>query len=168
MDWAAVTGKLTQGSRKYRYCLRVLLIGVGLMLIPERETAEDNAAPQETAPVESGTELQEALAQILSQIDGAGEVQVMLTVASGEETVYQTDEKLSGGESGSQDRDTVIITDADRAESGLVRQVNPPVYLGAIVVCQGADRASVKLAIVDAVAKATGLDSTQISVLKMK
>jgi stage III sporulation protein AG len=64
--------------------------------------------------------------------------------------------------------ETVIITDAQRAQQGLVKQVNPPVYLGAVVVCQGADRASVRLAIVEAVANATGLGADKISVLKMK
>jgi stage III sporulation protein AG len=66
------------------------------------------------------------------------------------------------------DSDTVIITDSSRNESGLIRQVNPPVYLGAIVLCQGGDRPSVRLAIVDAVSKVTGLGADRISVLKMK
>ena len=64
--------------------------------------------------------------------------------------------------------DTVTVTDAQRNESGLIRQVNPPVYKGAVIVCQGADNAAVRLAIVDAVGKATGLGADKISVLKMK
>jgi stage III sporulation protein AG len=40
--------------------------------------------------------------------------------------------------------------------------------MGAIVLCQGADVPSVRLAIVDAVSKVTGLVANQISVLKMK
>ena len=55
-----------------------------------------------------------------------------------------------------------------RADPGLVRQVNPPEYLGAVVLCQGADNPSVKLSIVEAVSKATGLTTDRITVLKMK
>jgi len=36
------------------------------------------------------------------------------------------------------------------------------------VVCQGADRAGVRLAVVDAVKSVTGLSSDRITVLKMK
>ena len=68
----------------------------------------------------------------------------------------------------SENQKTLIITDEKRAEKGLIRQVNPPVLQGAVVVCQGADAPKVKLAVVDAVMRATGLSSNQICVLKMK
>ena len=50
----------------------------------------------------------------------------------------------------------------------MITQVIPASYMGAIVVCQGGDRPSVKLAIVKAVSDVTGLTSDKISVLKMK
>ena len=49
-----------------------------------------------------------------------------------------------------------------------MRQVNPPTYLGAIIICEGADDANIRLAVVDAVSKVTGLGANRISVLKMK
>ena len=113
--------------------------------------------------------LEEKLASILSQVDGAGKVQVILTAAAGEEIIYQTNNDLtSNDESNSTDVDTVTITDSERNQTGLIRQVNPPIYQGAIVVCQGADDPTVQLAIVDAVSKLTGLGANRISVLKMK
>ena len=60
------------------------------------------------------------------------------------------------------------MTDNQRAESGLVCQRFPPIYKGAIIVAEGGDLASVKLAIVDAVSDATGLGADKISVLKME
>ena len=114
-------------------------------------------------------ELEERLSALLSQVSGAGNVQVILTMSSGEETLYQANEDVSTQENGMTTKtDTVTVTDAQRNESGLIRQVNPPVYKGAVVVCQGADNAAVRLAIVDAVGKATGLGADKISVLKMK
>ena len=86
----------------------------------------------------------------------------MLTVKMGEQTIYQTDTPATDRQ------DTVIITDDDRSQNGLIQQVISPVYRGAIVLCQGADSANVCLAIKEAVSKVTGLDTSQISVLKMK
>jgi len=138
------------------------------MMIPSNGNVEKKAQdiPDETHSILA---LEDQLSQILSQVAGAGEVQVMLSVASGEETLYQTNDDFStGSESGTSRLDTVTVTDAQRNEIGLVRQVNPPIYLGAIVVCKGADSPTVRLAIVEAVANATGLGADKISVLKMK
>ena len=145
---------------KYRYAFLVLLVGLALMLLPsgkEETPQEQSGNPQ----VSQEQDLTEELTQILSMIQGVGRVQVMLTVEEGQVTVYQYNESGSG-------KDTVIITDEDRAESGLVQQVIPQKYRGAIVVCQGADSAAVRLSVIEAVAKVTGLGTDRISVLKMK
>lgn len=165
MDWVALRRKATQIGGKYRYVLLILLIGVCLMLIPDFSSKEKK---QETAPQiqESAPSLRQELEEILCQVKGAGKVSVMLTVDEGEHIRYQTDDTYNGADS--QKHDTVIITDENRAQSGLVQQVNPPKYRGAVVVCQGADSAAVRLAIIEAVSKVTGLDSSRISILKMK
>ena len=64
--------------------------------------------------------------------------------------------------------DTVLVSGDTRQEMGLVRQVIPPKYLGAVIVCQGGDRASVQLSVVEAVSAVTGLTTDRITVLKMK
>lgn len=145
--------------KKYRTCLLVLLVGVVLMLLPAGKTEGETVS---STPVQTQPDLQEELEQLLSRLEGAGKVQVLLTQAQGSKTRYQTDEKGNGSV------DTVIVTGSDRSQAGLVQQVDPPVYLGAVVLCQGAGKATVRLAIVDAVAKATGLASSKITVLKMK
>jgi stage III sporulation protein AG len=109
------------------------------------------------------------LEEILSCIDGAGKVRVFLSEAAGEQTIFQTDEEVSSGaSSSSSSSQTVIISGSDRTEQGMIVQIIPPRYQGAVIVCQGADRASVRLAIVEAVSNATGLASDRITVLKMK
>ena len=109
------------------------------------------------------------LSQILGSVKGAGKVQVMLSIATGEETLYQTNDKYtSDGERISDNKDTVTITDSTRSQTGLIRRINPATYSGAIVVCQGADDPVVRLAIIDAVSKITGLRTDKISVMKMK
>ena len=98
----------------------------------------------------------------------AGKVRVLLTESIGEEIIYQTDINSNTSTNlNDTSSDTVIVSDAERSESGLVRQVNPPVYLGAIIICEGADNPVVRLGIVEAVSTVTGLGADRISVLKM-
>lgn len=139
----------------------ILIFGILLMLLPDfvqKPTADSSsAALPEIRYTES---LQNELADILSQIDGAGRVRVLLTTAHGEKTLYQAD-------SYSDRNSTVLITDRERNQSGLIYQIDPPVYQGAVVICQGADRPAVVLAITQAVSNVTGLGFGKIVVLKM-
>lgn len=164
MELKSAVKKVTESLMKYRYAACILLIGIVLMLVP----SVDLNPAQEPEPIindSASPSDEERLSTLLSKIQGAGRVEVMLSHASGAETRYHTDTEQKTDA----DRETtVIITDADRNESALVTRVDPPEYLGAIVLCQGADSAAVRLAIVDAVSKYTGLGADQIAVLKMK
>ena len=151
------TGKYFE---KYKFAFLILAAGLFLMTFPQ--TKKDPEMLPETVVTEDTT-LEQRLSTILSHIEGVGAVQVLLTEARGTESVYQTD-----GVAGSEGRrETVIITDDNRSEFGLVRQVISPVYQGAIVVCQGGGNASVRLAVMEAVANVTGISSSRITVLKM-
>lgn len=161
--------KVAAFLKKYKFVFLVLLIGLALMAIPGKSNeATNQVEPVVTEPAEELTMAQE-LARILSKVDGAGNVEVFLSVAAGEETLYQTDDDTSvTSESTTTKISTVTVTSAQKDEYGLIRQTNPPVYKGAVVVCQGADDPRIQLAIVNAVSKVTGLGADQISVLKMK
>ena len=168
MDRNTVKEKLIGSIRKYRYAVIIILVGVLLMVLPTK-TTKNNATEPKAAAQEGIPTLEERLSQILSQVSGAGTVEVVLTLASGEETLYQTNEdRRTESNSTSIKTDTVTTTDSTRNETGLIRQINPPIYKGAVIVCQGADNAAVRLALVEAVGKATGLGADKISVLKMK
>ena len=148
--------------KQYRYGILVLLLGLGLMLLPSgKEEIREKAGEEQIREAD----IQEQLSEILCQIDGAGKVRVLLTEAVGQQILYQQD--CSQSENTCR-QDTVVITDENRMETGLISQVIPAKYLGAIIVCQGGDRPSVKLAIVEAVSGVTGLTSDKITVLKMK
>ena len=170
MDWLTRSEKVRLWIKEYRYVILVLVLGILLMMLPQGKTEETDFGEKEQQSVIPETEavetLQEQLEQLLSLVQGAGKVRVLLTEAEGECVIYQTD-----GEQGSQNStraDTVIVSDSARAESGLVQQILPPSYMGAIILCQGADSASVRLSLIEAVSNATGLSSDRISVLKMK
>lgn len=169
MDRITIQKNILVFIRKNKYVILVLIIGLAFMIMPTL----DSEGQEEIVVIspESGNILsvEDQLSQILSTVKGAGKVQVMLRISIGEEIFYQTDDNYSSSNGGSTEkRDTVTVTDAERNQTGLVRQVNPPVYAGAIIVCQGADSPTVRYAIIEAVSKFTGLGSDRISVLKMK
>lgn len=160
MDLESGKQRFIIAFKKYQYVLLVVLLGICLMLIPqERETTPVRELSAETV----SADVEQKLAGILSQISGVGTARVLLTEAAGSNTIYQTDT----GQNQS-DLDTVIVTGREREETGLVKQVIPAVYKGALVVCQGGDQPAVRLAVVDAVKSVTGLSSDCITVLKMK
>lgn len=148
---------------KYKYPVLILLVGLALMLLPSGKETELQATPAETAPIQD--DLESKLEAILSQIDGAGQVRVLLTEDAGREHLYQTDSEVR---TDSRSDDTVLVEDASNSETGLIRQTLEPKYRGAVILCQGADSPGVKLAIVEAVRCVTGLGADEISVLKMK
>lgn len=150
--------------KQYKFVALILAVGLVLMLLPR---SGEQPVTQPTAQTSQTPE--ERLESILSQIQGVGKVRVLLTVSQGEQTLYVYDEDRSdSSDSGSLRREAVVITGTDRAQTGLISQVLPPTYLGAVIVCQGGDLPGVRLAVVEAVCDATGLTADKISVLKMK
>lgn len=154
---------------KYKYALAVLLIGLLLMMIPTRQSVMGTRNEAETPEVQQSTDPAAELSEILSGIEGAGTVKVMLAVSEGERTHYQTDTTYTQSETNTNTKSqTILITDSNRNQSGLIHRKDPPVYRGAVILAQGADDPTVRLAIVDAVSKVTGLGADKISVQKMK
>lgn len=164
----------TEGVRriwdKYKFAALVALAGVVLLLWPsgDGETAE-RASPQAVSAAQ--TELQQEMEDILGRIQGVGEVQVLLTVdADGERQLAQDSELSYSGstaapEDYSRSAQTVLVDDGSGDAPVVIRTVYPT-YRGALVVCQGGDRADVKLAVTEAVAALTGLTADRITVAK--
>ena len=168
MDINLKENKLIKMAKKYKYSILIVLVGLLLMAIPGKDQKSTNSANAGYTPV-AEEKIEERLSGILSMVSGAGRVEVVLTPAAGEEVIYQTDQDSTDADSSNHIKsNTVTVTDSGRNESGLIRQINPERYQGAIILCQGADDPAICLAIVDAVSKATGLGANKISVLKMK
>ena len=169
MEWITDPETLRTFLGKYKWFFLVLAMGLLLMWFPEGGKEEHTASSvSETREPEQMT-LQQELEQLLSQLEGAGQVRVLLTEAVGQQTIYQTDQnRRKTLDAEELQKDTVILTESDRSGSGLISRIDPPKFLGAVVLCQGADKATVRFAVVEAVATATGLGADKISVCKMK
>ena len=157
------TVNLVTGAAEYlkKHRLLLLMIAAGVILLTAPGENQPEPAPVPVSQITEEASLEDRLCRILSGLEGAGKTAVLLTQAKGEQLLYQTDDSSSGS-------DTVLVTDGTRAETGLLRQRLPPVWQGAVILCQGADRPEVRLQIVEAVKSATGLTSDRITVLKMK
>lgn len=168
MDWMTIKKTIPDLINKYKFVILILLIGIVLIRIPgKRNDVSDD--PGITPAPDTILSLEQKLEELLSQIKGAGEVHIVLTTEIGEEILYQSDRDESvSGENSTLRIDTITVKDSDDNEAGLIKQINPPVYLGAVIVCQGADSPAVRLAITEAISRATGLGTDKISVLKMK
>ncbi len=164
MDWIKLKERLISVGGKYKYVLLVLLLGIFLMTMPQNPEQKNQSEPILTQRTE--TDLAQQLEAILGKMEGVGSVRVLLTESSSAQTIYQTDEDR--GQDGSLRVETVIISNENRGEEGLVSTITPPTYLGAIVVCQGADRPSVQLSVIRAVSNVTGISSDRVVVVKMK
>lgn len=162
MDGIRALNQIKDIFDKYKYVALVLLLGIFLMVFP---CPKESRQSDQDLNVKPETDIISQLEDILSKTEGVGKVNVLVTEAIGAETIYQTDEDRR---SDSVQLETVIISGVDRGEYGLVRQENPPTYRGALIVCEGADRPSVRLAVIEAVSSITGIPSDRITVLKMK
>ena len=115
----------------------------------EMAAAEDAA----TAAVKAE---EQRLTQLLQQINGAGQVQVLLSYRCSAERELATDDT---GE-------PTIISAGGGAQEAVELKTVSPQYLGAVIVCDGADSPQVQLAVTQAVAQFTGLSTDHISVLR--
>ncbi|MCL2401112.1 MAG: stage III sporulation protein AG [Oscillospiraceae bacterium] len=172
--------KITDLLSKNKYVLIVVLAGVFLLLLPLGggsggeaplpETRQTNAVVSEFSLYEQ----ERRIAYALSQIDGAGEVTVVLTLRSSGQRVLAQDIRSTGRSSGGDAENTeltestVIISAGSQQQSPVALKYIYPEYLGALIVAEGADNATVRLELMNAVASLTGLGTDRITVTRMR
>ena len=161
--------KLWQGLKKYRYAALVLLLGLTLLLLPDGKKSQKSTIPSAAVQTDYAAETEQRLTQMLQQIAGAGQVSVMLTLQTGERVEYQTDVQTSSDEAqSSESRKTVILSEGSSYDKAAVAATTYPRFQGALIVCEGADSAAVRLRLLEAVSAVTGLSTDRITVVKMR
>lgn len=178
MDGKKVLGAITEKLKGAKYPLIVLLVGLVLLLIPtgmrDRDGGKDaDGAVADKAADSAGGDLEAELEEILSLIDGAGKVRVLLTPVTDGERVLARDRVTSGesrdGQTRSEESDSAVTVQRSGGGSETVEvSYIYPSYRGAVVAAQGADNASVRLELLEAVKAATGLGGDDIRIVKMK
>ncbi len=159
---------------KYRALLIVLLAGVLLLasggLFGGRQQLETAAEPDTIPEAAEGFSLaafEEDLNAKLAAIEGVGRVELMLSLDQTEEAVYAVNTRQTSGSSQSYESDLTVIADGSRGEKPVTVKSLLPTFRGAVVLCDGADNAQVRLAVTQAVSTVCGIGSDKVTVLKM-
>ena len=155
-DFSGILKKIT----KYKYLILVALVGIIMLLIPTGGAGEATGnrvspgieAPEFSLPAEEGR-----LEKALESVEGAGDVRVVLSLRGGVER------EVVPGRDGA-----LVVSAGSGAQAAVERRFIYPEYLGALIICDGADMPKVKLDIIHAVQSVTGLGSDKITVIKMK
>ena len=160
--WPEAARRWKGALGKYSYVLLVMAVGVVLLLLPSggRDSPEEPAREEEAAfDLEA---FEKKLEAALSQIEGAGETRVVLTLDGGSRQVLarNQDREGDGGTS-----NTVVTVGKGSGQQDVVPlQTVAPEFRGALVVCPGGGNAAIRLRIIEAVSALTGLGSDRISV----
>jgi stage III sporulation protein AG len=170
-------------KKRIQYLAILLVVIVILTIYFTSAGVEDKA--KESAP--SGTTVSEQrhdsienqLKYTLSQIEGAGRVEVMITYEASGEIVpaisvdKQTSTTTSSGESGTSTTSTentqneVVTIGGSGGNSALVLKEKSPEIRGVIVVSEGANNIAVKLNLLRAVQTLLSVSPDQVDVYKM-
>ena len=168
---------LNRQWEKYKYFIAVIAVGVLLLVSADLpgKTGEEADAPETASQEFDLAAFQQAVADSLSRIDGAGNVEVLLSLESGAESIYASDvnktSQTAGGstESTSESYQSTmsILSDGSYGESPVLIKSNYPTFRGAVVLCDGADNDVVRLQISQAVSALCGISTDHISISKM-
>lgn len=171
LEW---TTKMTPYLQKYRYVWIILLVGVFILYMgAPRDAPEEQTTPSSAQAESTNFDLgafQQTLQEKLSMIDGAGQVELMLSMEDTEEVVYasNTRQSTSGEQTSSYENNLSVLSDGSYGEQPVRVKSVCPTFRGAVILCEGGDDTKVRWSITEAVSAACGLSTDKITVLKMQ
>ena len=170
-QWNAAKERFLPILKKYRAVLAVLLAGVLLLASGHSGKAEQTqtaGADISTSQEFDLNDFQQELEARLTAIDGAGRVSLMLSLDQTEEAIYAVNTRqTSGSDSRSLESDVSVVSNGSYGETPVTVKNVLPVFRGAVVLCDGADDAAVRLAVTQAVSTVCGIGADKVTVLKM-
>lgn len=156
--------------------IALLILGYSLISSEKKKTADTQPQIQESS-VEMTKHLELQLSQVLSQINGAGAVEVMITYSgSTEKIIANTKSTHTNSSTGSGAINTststvtetpIIINSNGSSRLYVTKEIMPDVK-GVIVVAQGAGSAKVRLELMRAVQTVLNVSANNIEIFAMK
>lgn len=184
MDIKSYLEKISSDKGKRNIVVAIGILGILLIfasnfisLGSKVDTKAEEELPQQTSADTYKATLEQELTSIVSSIDGAGEVRILITMESTTEDVYAIERSIddeteslvdesreSAAAQYSEDDTYVKVKNQDGSES-LVRlkQVMPRIR-GVLVVCDGGDNSSVREKITQAVSSVLNISSGKVYV----
>ncbi len=170
-----------QKKMKTRLIMILGIAGIVLIFLSEilpSETAKDKSSKiteQSLSEDESDTykkRIEKELKEVLSQINGVGECEVMVTVEGTTEYVYAENLTKSEDNNGERTSDKyeneIVMVEEDGKKEALVRKIIKPKISGVVIVCEGGGDIKVSERVLKAVSTALDISSSKICVENKK
>lgn len=165
MDYKSIFKKLDKNKLNIIYI--IFLIGLCLITIdiPKKETIKNDTNIQETAT----ENLEEKMEKIFTQIQGVGNVKVLINYKSTQEAVLAKDISYSNnqGESNNSTATDERIVFSSNSEPVVLKEKYPEIQ-GVLIVAQGGDNIEIKNQLIRSTQALLGIEVNKIEVLKMK
>jgi stage III sporulation protein AG len=154
--------------KRYKVVLVVLFTGIILLLLPDGDAESKNVINSSEYTTNFDLdEIESRMEKILSNIEGVGNLSLMLTVNEDFENIFAANREYREGENNIEERLEIITVSKEGGnEEPVLERRKYPSFQGALVVCDGGDDPEVKLLITKAVAALTGLGTDRISVCR--
>ena len=151
------------------------LLGVLLIVISEINfESEENATEKNSNQIEAYDYcdyLEKKVAEIVSSIDGAGKVKVMITLSESIEYVYAQNQndtkKVNENSENSDNKSDFVIIENDDNDAGLLIKTYEPKIRGVAIVCSGGDNVNVQQQIYSTVSAVLNVSTARISISKL-
>ena len=136
----------------------VLLVAVIIVALNVFPVFGDSAKTESRDYVSS---LETKLAEVLSEIEGAGKVSVMITADSGVRSDIDEDKKpVVDGNKSTTTSTPVLVS----GKPIILREIYPDIT-GVVIVAEGADNFAVKMSLLDATTTALGVSCDKVQIL---
>ena len=147
--------------------LGILLLAAGRSFSgSEGKTA---SPPQPAAKETADRETERRMAEILSKVEGAGQVDVMLTYRQTEEkNIAHNETREESGETLRTEYTAILLEDGGGATEPLILTEISPVVEGVVIAAQGADSPAVAASLNQAAQALLDVPAHKVAVLKMK
>jgi len=179
--------KITSSFKKDKKTSLIFIAGILGMLLILLSTYFDKPAKKEnnlnsSANAEYVSQLEAKLKTLISNIEGVGEANVMVTIENGIEYVYAYEEKKNVDcltdyngvdrkkvqEKNDTEQKYIFVDSPDGKKQALLLTEQSPQIKGVVVVCEGADNPIVEQRVLNAVKISLNIPSSRICIAKSK
>lgn len=179
-DFAKIIEKLSQKGGNTIFVV-IGIVGIMLIATSDIELFKNDRSNVQKQTLDSyRVQLEKQMTMLLKEIDGVGEVKVMITLESGEENIYAQQQKQSQDSSVKNNQNDeqhslqnsfenqIVIISEQNGDKALVERTMQPVVQGVAVVCSGGDDITVVSAVTNSVSVVLNLPTNRIYVTKMR
>ena len=154
-----------KGNKKVQYFIIAILFVLLIIILFFFNKTDNKDTSENSYSIENYiNSLENKLSNVLSQVEGAGKVEVVISVDSGMENVLATEKIIKDTQYGEESVETPIIVNGNTV---IIKELYPKIK-GVLIVSEGAKNINVMRRIQEATVSLLDIDLNQIEILTMK